>query len=57
MTFEIGRAATVAELIIPQTDWDKVLGPAVKQDLSPTMRELLGFGERASMLLEQFEGF
>jgi ectoine hydroxylase-related dioxygenase (phytanoyl-CoA dioxygenase family) len=42
--------------IIPQSDWDKVISPQVKKQLSPLMRELLGFGERASMVLEQFEG-
>jgi ectoine hydroxylase-related dioxygenase (phytanoyl-CoA dioxygenase family) len=42
--------------IIPQQNWEKVLSPKVQEELSPVMRELLGFGQRASMVLEQFEG-
>jgi ectoine hydroxylase-related dioxygenase (phytanoyl-CoA dioxygenase family) len=43
--------------IIPQTDWATTLSPEVRNELSPLMRELLGFGQRASMVLEPTEGF
>lgn len=42
--------------ILPQSDWPTLFPPDWRDDLSPRMRELLGFGEKASMRLEQFAG-
>ena len=42
--------------IIPQSNWDRMLASEVKAELSPLMRELLGFEARASMVLEQYDG-
>jgi ectoine hydroxylase-related dioxygenase (phytanoyl-CoA dioxygenase family) len=43
--------------IIPQTHWPDLIGPELRDTLSPLMRELMGFGEKASMhIFEQFEG-
>jgi fumagillin biosynthesis dioxygenase len=42
--------------ILPQSDWPALFGPERRSELSPRMLELLGFGEKASMRLEQFDG-
>lgn len=43
--------------ILPQQDWAAMVGPELREELSPLMLELLGFRERASMhLFEQFDG-
>lgn len=42
--------------ILPQSDWPSLFPPQAREALSPRMLELLGFGEKASMRLEQFAG-